>query len=260
MLSLCLGLSISIFFGGRLLKIQLHSLTPRTYSHNFELALFFDIIALVSLFALHYLSSPRISEPPAPSVVYNIEDDLLKVNPIVLTSYWKNIELEPQNENGASAVQMVKSEQVVVRPRRNILQMMFDIKAAQDTINCFLKPREHNFRLIIYLSFMVLFNTVLVTSGISSVFLQFVEKVYFFNSSTYSTFVAVSHIVSTFTLAISSVVLVKYLKLDDSILIVLATVSAFCSYVIIGTFASPKAYYSAIVIGKLLIFPTKQYM
>lgn len=243
-----LGLSISIFFGGRLLKIQLHSLTPRTYSHNFELALFFDIIALLLLFALHYLTSPKVPDLAA-TVVYNIEDDLLKVNPIVLTSYWKNIELEPP-ENEATAVHTVKSEQVVVQPKRNLIQMMFDIKSAQDTINCFLKPRNHNFRLIIYLSFIVLFNTVLTTSGIAGVFLQFTEKVYNFDTKTYSTFVAVSHIVSTVTLAISSVFLIKYLKLDDSVLIVLATVCSFCSYALIGTFASPRAYYAAIVIGE----------
>ena len=253
---LLLGLSISIFFGGRLLKVQLNSVIPRTYSNNFELALLFDIIALLSLFALHYVtSSPKTPEPQSTTVVYNIEDDLLKVNPIVLTSYWKNIDLESPENGAVEEVQStVKAEQVVVppppKPQKNLLQMMFDIKSAQDTIDCFLKPRPHHFRLLIYLCFLVLFNTVLTTSGIHGVFLQFTEKVYNFDTKMYSTFVAVSHIVSTVTLAISSVLLVKILKLDDSALIVLATVSSFCAYVLIGTFASPKAYFAAILIGK----------
>ncbi|KAH9398144.1 hypothetical protein TYRP_019150, partial [Tyrophagus putrescentiae] len=252
-----IGLSISIFFGGRLLKVQLNSVIPRTYSNNFELALLFDIIALLSLFALHYVtSSPKTPEPQPTTVVYNIEDDLLKVNPIVLTSYWKNIDLESPENGAVEEVQStVKAEQVVVpsppKPQKNLLQMMFDIKSAQDTIDCFLKPRPHHFRLLIYLCFLVLFNTVLTTSGIHGVFLQFTEKVYNFDTKMYSTFVAVSHIVSTVTLAISSVLLVKILKLDDSALIVLATVSSFCAYVLIGTFASPKAYFAAILIGSL---------
>ena len=133
---------------------------------------------------------------------------------------------------------------------RNFFHSLFDLDNARQTLHTFFKPRENRARLQIFLLYLILFSQVLTTQGISVVMLQFSEKVYNWDATMYSNFSAISQIISMSLLAIGSVVLIKRSKLDDGTLIVISQLSSFGKNILLGTFLSPFAYITSILIGK----------
>ncbi|XP_075585866.1 uncharacterized protein LOC124498504 [Dermatophagoides farinae] len=127
----------------------------------------------------------------------------------------------------------------------------FDIENVRQTIRCLTKPRMNQIREQIILLILLLFLQFVNYLGLDSMFLQFSQKVYRFDSKTYANVTAFSKIMPNITLFISSHVLVKCLKWKEGTIFAITFTAALISQILIGTFTNRAVYLAALIIGSI---------
>ncbi|KAH9528385.1 hypothetical protein DERF_002338 [Dermatophagoides farinae] len=127
----------------------------------------------------------------------------------------------------------------------------FDIENVRQTIRCLTKPRMNQIREQIILLILLLFLQFVNYLGLDSMFLQFSQKVYRFDSKTYANVTAFSKIMPNIILFISSHVLVKCLKWKEGTIFAITFTAALISQILIGTFTNPAVYLAALIIGSI---------
>ena len=127
----------------------------------------------------------------------------------------------------------------------------FDIENVRQTIRCLTKPRINQIREQIILLILLLFLQFVNYLGLDSMFLQFSQKVYRFDSKTYANVTAFSKIMPNIILFISSHVLVKCLKWKDGTIFAITFTAALISQILIGTFTNRAVYLAALIIGSI---------
>ncbi|KAH7636323.1 hypothetical protein HUG17_10293 [Dermatophagoides farinae] len=127
----------------------------------------------------------------------------------------------------------------------------FDVGNVRQTFRCLIQPRMNRIREQIMLLILLLFLQFLNSYGMDSMFLQFSQKVYHFDSKTYSNVSALSKVIPSIALLISSHILVNRLNWKDGTILTVTFSTGFISQVLIGTFATPTVYLVALVIGSI---------
>lgn len=200
-----------MFSGGKMLMVRSEGPQLRTYYINFSVSLALDMIALVLLFLL-YLS---------------------------------------EKSNKKAEISKDSTESNSIAQSKNFLKVLFNFDHVKDTVKCLFKPREKRVRLQIFLLYIVLFITVITTTGVQVAAVQFNQIAYNWDVSTITTFSAVGQVLSMALLALTSAVLMKWLKLLDGTLILLSQASRFASDLISGVLIKPLAAYISIPVGSL---------
>lgn len=134
---------------------------------------------------------------------------------------------------------------------KNFLKILFNFDHVSDTLKCLFKRRDQRMRLQIFLLYIVLFITVITTTGVQVAATQFNQIAYGWDVSTITTFSAISQVLSMALLAFCSALLMKWLKLLDGTLILLSQASRFASDLISGILIKPLAAYISIPTGSL---------
>lgn len=265
------------YLGGQLLVIQAHpgsSETPqlRTYYRNFALFLGLDIVALVVTFWLksgnNALVEAKLTEEKASincdtdaeSSVYGEEDSILDHNNNSVRNYnYETISAKQtlpikkaRSQTAQSSTSSIPVE-TETKAQKNFLLVLFNWSNVRQTLSCFTKPRAQHVRLQIYLLFVILLGFAMVFFGGQTIMFQFSEKVYQWDSKTYTTFSSISNIAQTLFMTLCTVLLVKKWKFDDSTLLLIALISYFLNQMVIGTFLSPVAYIVGQIIGRFLV-------
>ncbi|KAI2806544.1 hypothetical protein BLOT_008501 [Blomia tropicalis] len=276
-----IGIAIAMYVGGQLLtnRTNIDSANPqlRTYGRNFMVSIIFDLLSALALFGLNKVCNPGLSPiVDTKDLVAELEDDFVfqEVESLLNEQYAEMnnnydsistndrpiVPLKRKLSNRNSGHDSVDQYRVALRQQINLNQnqslkhffkSLFNLENARQTIHAFIKSRPYHARLQIFLLFLILFLQVLTTQGMSGVLLQFSEKVYHWDSTTYSTVSAFTQIVSMLLLAVGSALLVKQMKLSDGTLIIISQLSSFCRNILMGTFLSPFAYFLSIIIGSL---------
>ena len=209
-----------MFSGGKLLMNRTEGPQIRTYYLNFSVSLILNAIALVLLILL---------------------------NQIDKSNQKQSCEL---SSNEAKEVKEPKESE----SSGNFFKVLFNFSHIKDTLHCLFKPREQRIRLQIFLLMIVLFLTVITTTGVHVVSVQFMQKVYEWDVSTLTTFSSVSSALSMVLLAVCSAILMKVFKLMDGTLILISQLSRFSSDLLSGLLLKPLAAYLSLPIGKFGIF------
>lgn len=127
----------------------------------------------------------------------------------------------------------------------------FDLENVRQTYRCLIQPRMNQIREQILLLIILLFMQFLNSYGMDSMFLQFAQKVYQFDSKTYSNVYTLSKVIPSIGLLIGSNVLINRLKWKDGTILALTFSTGFLSQLLIGTFPKPIVYLIALVIGSI---------
>lgn len=159
----------AVFFGGRLLVFNDSGPQLRTYKNNLFLTLGLDIALVFLLIAFFFLEKKANKNTCDFEKSRNTTIGALpeKYNSIIKHTNKQSSEVNTQLEKPIQAAK-----------NKGLFKTLFDLDNVKQTVNCFIKPRNHNIRLQIYLLFAVLFTQVLVTNGIKNILLQFAQKVY----------------------------------------------------------------------------------
>lgn len=264
---------MAVYVGGQLLVLRVvDGVSPqlRTYGRNFFTSLVIDGISFLVLFGFNRVdkSAPESKnlQDLEDSVVYAEIEDLIQPEPNNNydavepgTSTDTNINEKQSCRHLVSASEdttslYLMSLQMKEGGLRNFFRSLFDIHNIQQTLHVFFRPREGYARLQIFLLYLVLFSQVLTTQGMAVVTLQWVERVYNWNSTSYSTFTAISTLSSMALLAIGSIIFIKKMQLSDDTLIIISQVSSFFKNIILGVFLSPAVFFVSILVGKYLNF------
>ncbi|OTF78292.1 hypothetical protein BLA29_006014 [Euroglyphus maynei] len=178
----------------------------------------------------------------------NMADEIDKSNPVL-------------NGDRKSYSSIVESDDHVEPRMRNkfsfchrfnyACRTFFDVDNVRQTVRCLTKPRMNRIREQIILLILLLFIQFLNYLGLDSMFLQFSQKVYQFDSKSYANVAAFSKIMPNISLLLSSHILVKCLKWKDGTIMAVTFTAGFISQVLIGTFTSAAVYLTALVIGSI---------
>ncbi|XP_054157504.1 uncharacterized protein LOC128955852 [Oppia nitens] len=131
------------------------------------------------------------------------------------------------------------------------IKLLFDLKNAKEMWRTCSRKRHNHLRLQIWLLFLSFACFIIAHVGPIIFMFQFTQKVYGWDSQTYSTWSAITSGTGALATFIIAPLLLKILKISDITLSLVGLVSYFLQNIIWGTVLYPKGYYYALIPGCL---------
>lgn len=211
---------LGVFVGGILIEPQVTSLGSyygllHNYHHVLILAIIFKLLALI------YAAFFKFERAKPKSISTDIE-----TSPLIIT----------------------KPKQTRMEKISSGFWDLFVIQNIKESfVVCFQKRPS---RSQIWLLMLAMTTVVVVNKSISTLMFQFVQKVYHWNASTYSTWNSILY-VSTHVVGLLVVtpLLTKYLNVSDSTLLLVGLTSSFMQSFVRGTFINVYAFMSSYCFG-----------
>ncbi|KAH7636325.1 uncharacterized protein LOC124498497 [Dermatophagoides farinae] len=250
-ISLLMAISLGSLLGGNLI----HSVSDRgELLRNYDLNMWIGLALQVgSFFMILVIGIDRKVTDPINSPENDEDNDATIVDEIDRSSPVLSGDRESYSSitdtNIESTTTVIKFS--LCQHVKCAFSSFFDIENVRQTIRCLTKPRINQIREQIILLILLLFLQFVNYLGLDSMFLQFSQKVYRFDSKTYANVTAFSKIMPNIILFISSHVLVKCLKWKDGTIFAITFTAALISQILIGTFTNPAVYLAALIIGSI---------
>ncbi|KAJ6220727.1 hypothetical protein RDWZM_006539 [Blomia tropicalis] len=229
-ISMTIGQATGTYLAGQLMFLRKNP-DPnepqlRTYYYVIIAVFAFNFIALILVFLLPHSNIPtsKIEEEEKEKVNQQNEDD--------------NVPSNTKEE--------IKS--------KHFLKVFFDLDHFYKTYQCFVKPRENNIRIQIFVYFAVIFLLITNQFGSSTVQFQFAERVYSWSNQTYTEYSSMLNIIQTILLLGLTSILIRYLKASDETMILLSILCGFVQLFTIGTILKPYSFFVGQSLGSLLAY------
>lgn len=232
-----LGLSIGQLIGGYLLQLNANpdELQLRNYNSTnwIALSLYLTSLLIILFSLIFYKNDKKLNETN--------DDNVQRENT-------RQIINSVDNSNKQNAVTLME---LMFERIGHFRRILFNTNNIMETYKCLFKKRPNYGRLHIFLLLTLLFLNFINYFGLSTILLQFCQKVYQMNPKTYSLVNAMSILIpKSIMMCVSYFILTKW-KLSSSTSLMLTLSSGFFNQTLIGSIPNIKAYFVAIFIGSI---------
>jgi len=217
-----IGIYGSSFFGGVILQLTTEGDALRHYTRNYFIALGADLISLILLITLDIIERRK------------------RNNVFVISA-----------ETPTKTIEQSEVASFESSNSQSLTRMIFDLDNVRQTLVFLIRRRPGRVRAAMYLLFVLSFTEAFTNTGKDSMTTQFAQKVYEWSATTYTSFKAIYEVVSMLGLAVGALIFVKWLKFQDSSLIIIAFLSGFMHDLLLGSILKPVVYYVALPVGCL---------
>ncbi|CAG2106821.1 unnamed protein product [Medioppia subpectinata] len=131
------------------------------------------------------------------------------------------------------------------------IRLLFDCRNVKDMFITCWKRRTNYVRLQLWLLFLSMAIYIMAYMGPITILFAFVQKVYKWNSATFSNISAIGSLISVAAIFVISPILIKVLGFKDTTLSMVGLVSFCGQYVLRGVILNPNGFYLSIPVGML---------
>ncbi|CAG2174358.1 unnamed protein product, partial [Oppiella nova] len=153
------------------------------------------------------------------------------------------------DNNNNDRKELENKKQNIGNETKHPLRLLFDINNAKDIVTTCTKKRPNYVRAQIWLIIGAMFCGYFIAAAPGAFFFQFIEKVYYWDASTFTQISSMGMIVNSIIIIFLTPLLIKVLKLNEMFLAIIGFFGAFLHMIALGVILSPIGYLLAILFG-----------